>query len=222
MARTLPASAALLLALSAAGGARAQEAVTDPAQAAQLASAVLQPAPAATLTVTTPAFAPGGDIPFENTRWRENRFPGLSWTPGPKATKSYAVIMQDPDSQVNGMPILHWTMYDIPAGVTRLEPGMTSPPPGAQAGPNIRGAAQPYAGPRTPAGPKHHYRFQVFALDEVVAPDPALTYPGLLAALRGHVVAEGELLGLGRKDPDAPATPPTLPPAVAPPPKTPG
>ena len=214
MLRPLPLAFAALLA---AGAARAQEvAATDPALAAQLASVVLQPKPAATLTVTTPAFAPGGDIPFENTRYRDNRFPGLAWTSGPRSTKSYAVIMQDPDSQANHMPILHWTMYDIPVGTRRLEPGMTAPPAGAQAGPNIRGPAQPYAGPRTPAGPKHTYHFQVFALDTTLAPDPALTYPQLIAAMQGHVIAEGELLGLGRKDPDAPTPPP--PPTTAQPP----
>ena len=206
MTRFAPA-AALMLAATVAAGARAQEAVTDPAMAAQLAPAMLQPKPDATLTVTTPAFPPGGDIPFENTRWRENRFPGLAWTPGPAATKSYAIVMQDPDSQSNGLPILHWTMYDIPASVTRLAAGATAPPPGAQAGPNIRGPAQPYAGPRTPAGPKHHYHIAVFALDAVIPPDPALTYPQLISAMQGHVIAEGELLGLGRKDPDAPAAP---------------
>ena len=210
-------AAAALLSLAAAP-ALAQEAVTDPAQAAQLAAAVLAPRPTATLTVTSPAFPPGGDIPFENTRYRDNRFPGLAWTRGPRGARSYAVIMQDPDSQANGVPILHWTTYDIPAAVTRLEPGMTSPPPGAQLGPNIRGPSQPYAGPRTPAGPKHHYHFQVFALDATVAPDPALTYPQLIAALQGHVVAEGELIGLGRRDPDAP--PPAPPTGV--PPKPPG
>ncbi len=209
------ASTAAALLLLAAGEARAQEAaVTDPALSARLASAVLQPKPMAALTVTSPAFPPGGDIPLENTRWRDNRFPGLGWSAGPPGTTTYAVIMQDPDSQVDGMPILHWTTYDLPASATRLEPGLTGAAPGAQLGPNIRGAAQPYAGPRTPAGPKHHYHFQVFALDTTLAPDPSLTYPQLLAAMSGHVVAEGDLIGLGRKDPDAPPAPP---PAPAPP-----
>ena len=203
------------LLLASAGTVRAQEvAVTDPAQAAQLATAVLAPGKAAALTVTSPAFPPGGDIPLENTRWRDNRFPGLAWTPGPRTTRSYAVIMQDPDSQANGMPILHWTTYDIPAAITRLPADMTGTASGAQLGPNIRGPAQPYAGPRTPAGPKHTYHFQVFALDTVVPPDPQLTYPQLIAAMSGHVVAAGELLGFDHKDPNAPAAPP---PAAAPP-----
>jgi len=59
----------------------------------------------ATLRVTTPAFKAGGDIPFENTQYRGNVFPGLSWTAGPAGTKSYVVIMQDGDAMRNGAPI---------------------------------------------------------------------------------------------------------------------
>ena len=49
----------------------------------------------AKLTVTSPAFAPSGVIPFENTQYRGNVFPGLSWTAGPSGTKAYVVILQD-------------------------------------------------------------------------------------------------------------------------------
>lgn len=58
----------------------------------------LPPKSPAPLVVTTPAFKPGGDIPFENTQYRSNIFPGLSWTAGPAATKAYVVILQDTDS----------------------------------------------------------------------------------------------------------------------------
>ena len=64
-----------------------------------------------------------------------------------------------------GGPLLHWSMYDIPGGLTKLAAGMTAPPPGASFGPNVRGPNNAYMGPHTPPGPKHHYHFQVFALD---------------------------------------------------------
>jgi hypothetical protein len=51
----------------------------------------------AKLTITTPAFKDGSDIPFENTQYKGNAFPGLSWTAGPSGTKSYTIIMQDTD-----------------------------------------------------------------------------------------------------------------------------
>ncbi|HEY7877938.1 MAG TPA: YbhB/YbcL family Raf kinase inhibitor-like protein [Gemmatimonadaceae bacterium] len=152
----------------------------------------------AALTVTTPAFAPGGDIPFENTQYRGNIFPGLTWTAGPAGTKSYVVILQDPDAMHNGAPIFHWSMINIPAAVTKLEAKMTEPPAGAQYGPNIRGAKQPYMGPRTPAGPKHRYHFQVFALDTSIPQDATSDYAALTGAMKGHVLASGEVIGLGR------------------------
>jgi para-nitrobenzyl esterase len=184
------------------------------------APALAQPAPAPTrpnalqefppkdgahLTVTTPAFADGGDIPFENTQYRGNTFPGLAWTAGPAGTKSYAIIMQDTDGNRNGMPILHWTMYNVPVSVTKLDPGMMAAgnPPGSSYGPNARGDSQPYMGPRTPPGPKHHYHLQVFALDTVLTADPSMSYDGLTGAMRDHILASGEVVGLAMADPSA-------------------
>lgn len=155
----------------------------------------------AKLTVTTQAFAPGGDIPFENTQYRGNVFPGLAWTAGPSGTKSYVVIMQDADALSRGAPILHWTMVNIPAATTKLDAGMTAPPAGAQNGPNMRGASSPYMGPRTPAGPKHRYHLQVFALDTTLPEGTATTYAALTDAMKGHVLASGEVIGLGQVAP---------------------
>jgi para-nitrobenzyl esterase len=169
----------------------------------------------AKLTVTSPAFQQMGDIPFENTQYQANKFPGLQWTAGPTGTKSYAVIMQDTDAMVRGGPILHWTMFNV-AG-TKLDPGMTTAPAGASHGPNIRGASQPYMGPRTPAGPKHRYHLQVFALDTTLAADAGATLDSLTAAMKDHVLASGELIGLGQVDPSAPPPAPRGgPPAGAP------
>ncbi|HTI67302.1 MAG TPA: YbhB/YbcL family Raf kinase inhibitor-like protein [Caulobacteraceae bacterium] len=158
----------------------------------------------AKLTVTSPAFANGADIPYENTQYRGNVFPGLAWSAGPAGTKSYAVIMQDTDGVREGDAILHWTAYNIPATVTKLDAAMSGLPAGASYGPNIRGAAQAYMGPRTPPGPKHRYHLQVYALDTTLPADPAMTWGALKAALAGHVLASGEVVGLGSVDPTAP------------------
>lgn len=154
------------------------------------------------LTVTSPAFRAGGDIPFENTQFEGNIFPGLAWSAGPSGTRSYAIIMQDTDASRNGEPILHWTMYNLPAGTTMLPADMkpNAKPPGSSYGPNIRGMAQPYLGPHPPPGPKHHYHLQVFALDTRLTATPT-TYDQLLGAMRGHVLADGELVGLVQFDP---------------------
>jgi para-nitrobenzyl esterase len=167
------------------------------------------------LTVSTPSFGDGGDIPFENTQYRGNNFPGLAWTAGPPETKSYAIIMQDTDGKMNGAPILHWTLYNLPVSVTKLDPGMQAAgkPAGSEYGPNARGAEQPYMGPRTPPGPKHHYHLQVFALDTALNPDPAMTYDTLTAEMREHILASGEVVGLAMADPQAALRPAAPPPA---------
>jgi para-nitrobenzyl esterase len=191
-------------ALSVAGSAAAQEPPKDPEVGiGQLALTTIPAKGGAKLTVTSPAFKHMGDIPFANTQYQGNTFPGLEWTAGPAGTKSYVIIMQDTDAMMRGGPILHWTMYNI-AG-TKLDAAMMAPPSGASYGPNMRGANQAYFGPRTPAGPKHRYHFQVFALDTAITADPALTYEALTAAMKDHVLASGEIIGLGQVDPNAPA-----------------
>lgn len=167
--------------------------------AAGLAMAHLPAKSPAKLTVTSPAFTSGGDIPFENTQYKGNAFPGLSWTAGPSGTKTYAIIMQDGDGARNGEPFLHWSVFNIAPGTTKLEPGVATVPTGAQFGPNYRGTNQPYLGPRTPAGPKHRYHMQVFALDASLTLDPTANYAALVAAMKDHVLASGEMIGLGQQ-----------------------
>jgi len=191
---------AILLVMPAACGGQSPPAATEIA-ASTRAMVTLPAKNGARLTVTTPAFRDGGDIPFENTQYKGNVFPGLSWTPGPAGTRSYAIIMQDTDGLMrnsNGLPILHWTMGNIPATITKLDAGMTKEPEGAVYGPNARGTNQPYLGPRTPPGPKHRYHIQVFALDTVIPADAFAAYEALTAAMNGHVLASGEVVGLGR------------------------
>jgi para-nitrobenzyl esterase len=193
---------ALALSMIAAAALSAQTPPKDPEVG--IAQLALTNAPAkgnAKLTVTTPAFKNMADIPFENTQYQGNKFPGLEWTAGPAGTKSYVVIMQDTDVLRNGAPILHWSMVDIPAAMTKLPAGMTDAPAGTMHGPNMRGMMQPYMGPRTPAGPKHRYHIQVFALDTSVGNESMQSYDAMLAAMKGHVLASGELIGLGSAPP---------------------
>ncbi|HEY4304941.1 MAG TPA: YbhB/YbcL family Raf kinase inhibitor-like protein [Gemmatimonadaceae bacterium] len=202
MKRYLSATAiAALLASAPAAALSAQDAPPPPATEPAMALLALRNLPAkgdAKLVVLTPAFQAGGDIPFENTQYKGNMFPGLSWSAGPTGTQSYAVIMQDGDALRNGAPILHWTMANIPAGVLKLEAGMSAPPAGAENGPNIRGAAQPFMGPKPPVGPKHRYHFQVFALDMKLPASALADYASMTTAMKDHVLANGEVVGLAR------------------------
>ena len=87
MPRYVSIAAAILAALV---GVAARAEMADPPSlgAAQLATNVVPAKTSAGLAITSPAFANGGDIPFENTRYRNNRFPGLTWTAGPRDTRS--------------------------------------------------------------------------------------------------------------------------------------
>lgn len=179
----------------------AQGPPTATAVAAQTRAFITVPAKSSEhLSVSTSAFANNGDIPFENTLYKSNTFPGLKWSAGPRGTKSYVIIMQDIDGSRGdaGLPILHWSMGNITPGTLELAAGMTSPPEGSVYGPNVRGANQPYMGPRTPAGPKHRYHFQVFALDTMLPTEAFATYDALISAMKDHVLASGELVGLGQ------------------------
>jgi len=112
--------------------------------------------------------------------------------------------MQDTDLVVRGGPVLHWALFNIPAGVTKLEKGMTVQPAGSTYGPNYKGKEQPYLGPRTPPGPKHHYHLQVFAVDTTAPAEASGSLQVLMDAMKDHVLASGELVGLAQADPDAP------------------
>jgi para-nitrobenzyl esterase len=204
--KTLTLAAVAVLGLAAASAALAQPpAAATPARP----NAIVEFPGKTKLTVTTPAWKDGADIPYENTQYRTNTFPGLEWTKGPKGTQSYALIMQDTDGVMRGAPILHWTLYNIPASVTKLPVGMTptANPGGSSYGPNYQGNAKPYLGPRTPPGAKHHYHLQILALDTVLQADSAITYDQMANQIKGHVLATGEVVGLGSVDPNAPPPP---------------
>jgi len=190
------------LVLLSVNAASAQVIRSSPGQAEARTAMDLMPSPVR-LEVSSPAFKDGGDIPFENTQYRGNVFPGLSWTVAPKGTLSYVLIMQDNSILFRGAPVLHWTMINIPASVTQLAAAMESPPAGAGYGPNIRGASQPYMGPKTPPGPKDNYHFQIFALDTRVPAEASASYEVLEGAMKSHVLASGEIVGLGQMDPAA-------------------
>jgi para-nitrobenzyl esterase len=191
----------------------------DPDPGAELIATKTIPAKGS-LKVTTPGWKNNEDIPFKYTQYQGNNFPGLEWSKGPRKTKSYAIVMQDSGGVRAGQPILHWTMVNISPKTTKLPEGMKpeEKPAGSIYGPNIRSAAQPYMGPRTPPGPKHRYHLQVLALNTMLPADfAAKNYDELIAAIKDHVIASGSVVGLGQVDPSAPPRPqPATPPPAAP------
>ncbi len=150
------------------------------------------------LTVTSPAFAPGGEIPIDHTCEGPNVAPALAWSGAPPQTKSFAIVVDDPDAPDPAAPKMtwvHWVVLDLPATTTSLA-REAALPPGAAAGTNDFGK-QEWGGPCPPIG-RHRYFFKVYALDTAIG-KPGITKADLLAAMKGHVVAEGELIGTYQK-----------------------
>ncbi|WP_235578122.1 YbhB/YbcL family Raf kinase inhibitor-like protein [Pseudorhodoferax sp. Leaf267] len=153
---------------------------------------------AATITVTSATIAPQAAIPPKHSEYADGVSPQLSWS-AVSGTRSYAIVMEDPDAKPV-TPFVHWLAWNIPATVTHLPEGLQeqlrlTEPDGVLQGATTRGSPG-YFGPRPPVmDPPHHYHFQVFALDTVLQVPPGADRDQLLAAMRGHVLAKGELVG---------------------------
>lgn len=146
------------------------------------------------------AFAADQPVPLQYGADGDNASPALEWDAGPEGTKSYVVIVDDPDAD-KPKPFTHWVAYDIPGDVIKLREGMPGTPilqepKGLKQGANSMGSIG-YTGPKPPVGdPAHHYHFQVFALDvETLGIDPGAMREDVLEAMTGHVLRKGEITG---------------------------
>ena len=155
----------------------------------------------------TASFANEEMIPLAHAADGDNASPKLEWK-GPENAKSTVVIVDDPDAQ-QPKPFVHWIVYDIPAKVTSLREGLpTEPilqdPKAVKQGTNSTGATG-YFGPKPPVeDPAHHYHFQIFALDiDTLGLDPGATRDEVLAAMEGHVVGTGEVVGTFKRGSDS-------------------
>jgi Raf kinase inhibitor-like YbhB/YbcL family protein len=157
--------------------------------------AVAQLPAKAKLEVTSSTFKANGRIPLDVSAYGQNNSPALAWSAPPKGTKSFVLLVEDPDGS-GPKPFVHWVVYNIP-GTARSAPAGTTPP-GASSGNNGSGKAG-YHGPHPPAGGDHHYHFQLFALDQVLKVRLGVDRDGLVGAMKGHVLAEGDLVGLFAK-----------------------
>ncbi len=153
-----------------------------------------------TIIVQSDALANGEPIPRRFTGDGENVSPPLRWSGAPAETRGYALICDDPDAP-RDQPFVHWVLYALPPAVTSLpegiEPGARpAAPAGAVQGKNDFGKTG-YGGPAPPRGHGvHHYHFKVYALDQLFHDlEPGLGKAGLLEAIGGHVLAQGELVG---------------------------
>lgn len=147
------------------------------------------------LNVKSPVFSQGERIPVKYTCDGENVSPPVSWSPGPATTRAYALIMDDPDAPGT---FTHWVLFNLPANTTSLAEQVSARErldDGALQGKNDFGGIG-YGGPCPPAGKPHHYHFRVYALDTMLSQEQGASKAGLLRAMNGHVLAEGELVGI--------------------------
>ena len=124
--------------------------------------------------------------------------PPLSWSGCPEETESYALICDDPDAPAGTW--VHWVFYDIPASVTDLPEHISTdknPSTGGTQGVNdFRKIG--YGGPCPPGG-THRYYFKLYALDRESGLAPGATKQQLTAAMKGHILAEAQLMGRYRR-----------------------
>jgi len=147
------------------------------------------------LTVTSASFADGGMIPSKCTCDGGDASPQLSISAPPAATKSLAVIVYDTDSPV---VFVHWVIFNLPGGLRNLPQGASAQPE------SLQGAIQGtndfdkigYSGPCPPGSNPHHYVFHIYALDTSLELHEGATREDVAQAAKGHVLAEGKLVGL--------------------------
>ena len=149
-----------------------------------------------TLQLTSPAFSNDGEVPATYTCDGDDVSPPLAWSGAPAGTRSYVLIVDDPDApdpRAPRMVWVHWIVYNLPATVAGLDEGVRKLPHGAMLGINdFRKTA--YGGPCPPVG-RHRYFFKLYALDTVLPDLGKPTKIQLEKAMSGHVLAETQLMG---------------------------
>ncbi|QJR80161.1 YbhB/YbcL family Raf kinase inhibitor-like protein [Alteromonas pelagimontana] len=143
------------------------------------------------MKVTSTTFEPEGHIPLEFTGKGLNRSPQLSWSDAPEETKSFAIIMDDPD--VPNRVFVHWVVFNIPADQRQIDETLQVT---FSQGVNSFGHVG-YSGPCPPenAGP-HRYFFTVYALDTLIDAESGIDANTLENAMEGHILAQASVIGL--------------------------
>lgn len=153
--------------------------------------------------ITSPVFSHQGDIPKGYTCEGDDISPPLSWSDVPEGTKSFVLIVDDPDApdpRAPQMTWVHWVLYNLPPTASELTEGVTTSalPSGTREGQNDWKRAG-YGGPCPPIG-RHRYFHKLYALD-IVLPDLGTpTKSALEQAIEGHVIARSELVGTYEKE----------------------
>lgn len=151
-----------------------------------------------TLKLTSAAFPEHGEIPARYTCDGGDHTPPLAWTGAPAGTRSLALIVDDPDAPDPKLPQrvwVHWVLYNLPPEATALPEatGAADLPAGTLLGRNDWNRTG-YGGPCPPIG-RHRYFHKLYALDTVLPDLKRPTKTELERAMKGHVLAQAELIG---------------------------
>jgi len=146
------------------------------------------------IKVKSTAFEDGGMIPRQYTCDGADVSPPLAWSSVPEGTKTIALICDDPDAPMGTW--VHWVLFNLPVDVKELPENV--PPQkrletGAIQGTNDFGNIG-YGGPCPPGG-THRYYFKLYGLDSEINLQAGATKGTLLKAMKGHILAEGQLMG---------------------------
>ncbi len=169
------------------------------------AAAAAADAPGANFTLTSSDIAPGGKIANAQVYNRygcmgDNISPALSWTHAPAGTRSFALLVDDPDA-ATGSGWWHWVLYNLPASTSSLPAGAgdaqkSALPPGAVQGRSDFGTSD-YGGPCPPPGAPHHYHFRLYALKVAKLDLPSDASAALVATtVRAQALGSAELTGI--------------------------
>lgn len=139
-------------------------------------------------------------IPEKFTCDGKNISPRLMWSGAPSDTKSFALIVDDPDAPKK-TPFIHWVIFNIPATEKKLDQAISKEKTlknGIIQGQNDFNKIG-YDGPCPPAGKAHRYFFKLYALDSILKLEPGITKDDLLKSIEGHILAEAQLIGLYKR-----------------------
>jgi Raf kinase inhibitor-like YbhB/YbcL family protein len=144
------------------------------------------------LAVTSRSFSSNGTIPVDYTCDGTDKSPQLTWSAAPSGTKSFAILVVDPDAV--GGEFVHWVAFDLRADATSVPESSDTTELGGVPGTNGFGRTG-YSGPCPPKFELHSYAFRVYALDATLAVRSGVTADDLNEAMNGHVLAQGTLVG---------------------------
>ena len=154
------------------------------------------------LVLTSPTFANNGEIPKQYTCEGADVSPPLNWSEAPQGTKSFALIVDDPDAPDPRAPKttwVHWVVHNIPAETRKLAEGAAQRGLPTQAVQGLNDWKRVgYGGPCPPIG-RHRYFHKLYALDTELPGLERPTKTELLEAVKGHVLAEAQLIGTYQK-----------------------